>query len=140
MSSALVLLASDSWSFLCAPKRSARSLICPADSSPLIYSTGVVSETCAATCSSSVLLPIPGWPAIKAIPPGIKPPPSTRSSSPKPLESRFFTVSIATSFNFCGLKALPRLRAIADLPLLTAACSSSEFHAPQLSHLPDHLL
>ena len=45
--------------------RRARSATCATDSSPLAYSTPRPAATCAATCSSSVDLPMPGSPAQK---------------------------------------------------------------------------
>ncbi len=70
-----------------APMRSARNRTCPADSSPVTYSTVRPSRPSAprayveATSSSRVDLPTPGSPASSTTAPGTSPPPSTRSSS-----------------------------------------------------------
>ena len=50
----------------------------------------------AAACNSSVDLPMPGSPPSSTIEPGTMPPPSTRSSSPMPVDSRV-VVLISTS-------------------------------------------
>ena len=64
------------------PNRSARILIWRVDSSPETYSAGpALSAMIAVTCSSRVLLPIPGSPPIRIRLPGTMPPPSTRENS-----------------------------------------------------------
>ena len=67
-----------------ASMRSARSLTCAADSSPVTYNTVRGSgppATLAAASRSSVDLPTPGSPAIRMTAPGTSPPPRTRSNS-----------------------------------------------------------
>ena len=66
-----------------APSRSARRRTCWALSSALTYS--VVPGHHASSCSSSVLLPMPGSPPSSVTDPATMPPPSTRSSSPMPV-------------------------------------------------------
>ena len=71
--------------------RDARSRTCACDSSPETYSTELLGWPAAmlpAVSSSSVDLPMPGSPAISTTEPGTMPPPSTRSNSPKPVDSR----------------------------------------------------
>ena len=66
--------------------RSARKRTWDADSSPLMYSAGILFfAVCAATESKRVDFPTPGSPANKIAAPGTKPPPSTRSSSDTPV-------------------------------------------------------
>ena len=67
------------------PSRRARSATCSADSSPVTYSTEVVSDRDASACSSSVDLPMPGSPPISTTAPATRPPPSTRSNSSRPV-------------------------------------------------------
>ena len=86
-----------------ADKRSALSLICCSDSSPVTYKTRVwVKER--ATCNNKVDFPMPGSPPIKTKEPGTIPPPKTRlnSGSEQVSLGRF---SKLTSFNSLGFAA-----------------------------------
>jgi hypothetical protein len=55
--------------------------------------------TCAAACSSSVDLPMPGSPPRSTSDPRTIPPPSTRSSSPLPLEMRVAAVVSTSAYS-----------------------------------------
>ncbi|CSB40216.1 Uncharacterised protein [Vibrio cholerae] len=70
------------------PSREARIATCCNDSSPVTYNVGICPESKHMVCSSKVDLPAPGLPPIKIAAPGTIPPPSTRSSSLKPLVNR----------------------------------------------------
>ena len=67
------------------PMRSARSLICTGDSSPVTYRTWSIPELLddrkLANCSSRVDLPTPGSPVSSDTEPGTMPPPRTRFNS-----------------------------------------------------------
>ena len=69
--------------------RSARARTWAVDSSPVTSSAGLplVWANFLATSSSRVDLPTPGSPASSSTAPGIRPPPSTRSSSAMPVGS-----------------------------------------------------
>ncbi len=72
-----------------APRREARRRICVSLSSPVTYRMRWPSRASAmASCSSSVLLPMPGSPPTSSSEPGTSPPPSTRSSSRMPVRVR----------------------------------------------------
>ena len=62
--------------------------------------------SCASSCSSSVLLPMPGSPPSNVTEPGTTPPPSTRSSSPMPVVPGRLA-SGSTSPISCGDEAGP---------------------------------
>ena len=64
------------------------------------------AASAAATCSSSVDLPMPGSPPSRSAEPGTKPPPVTRSNSPMPVEKRRASVAACA-----GLRARRRVRA-----------------------------
>ena len=124
------------------PRRRARSLICRADSSPLTYRTRLPSRArLSQTCSSSVLLPMPGSPPIRISPPSTMPPPSTRSSSLMPVPVRR-VVSSGISFRTMGTAPVPGRWFAAILPAVfsdtASRLSSSVFHPPQPGHLPTH--
>ena len=84
--------------------------------------------------------PIPGSPPSKMAEPGTKPPPITRSNSFKPdrvLSGVSLSPDRPVKLIFFALVA-----ALMPLPLggVSLLCSSIiVFHAPQLSHFPDHL-
>src|SRR5690606_36123738 len=92
--------------------------------------------TASASCKSSVLLPMPGCPAIRLTLPNTIPPPNTSSISAMPL------LSLGLSF----LRELATVDVLSDLPppfamtWLITTCSSSVFHSPQEKHLPLHVL
>ena len=69
-----------------APKRRARSRTWVALSSADTYSAGGSADAgAAATCNASVDLPMPGSPPMRVTDPETSPPPSTRSSSDRPV-------------------------------------------------------
>src|ERR1700733_2514345 len=87
----------------------------------------------------SVDFPIPGEPPISTSEPGTRPPPSTLSSSPIPVESRACSTA-ATSPSATGLTSRPvAFGPPARDPALVArrVSSTSEFHSPQPGHWPD---
>ena len=86
-----------------AAKRSALSLICCSDSSPVTYKTRVwVKER--ATCNKRVDLPMPGSPPINTKEPGTMPPPKTRLNSGSE-QVNLGKFSKLTSFNNLGFAA-----------------------------------
>src|SRR5271156_3380421 len=98
----------------------------------------------------SVDLPIPGEPPSSRREPGTRPPPSTRSSSPIPVDMRF-TGAIPTSLSGRGASLGPGTAALepprrprrpparASLPVTGASGSStSVFHASHPGHWPCH--
>ena len=98
------------------PSRSARSLTCSADSSPLTYSVRrPAPRRWPSTMFVSVDLPIPGEPPSSTSDPGTSPPPSTRSSSPMPVDSRV---------DAAARRPPERPRARASGPLGRAGCRS----------------
>ena len=115
----------------------ARILICCKDSSPEIYNTIM---RCALnfwhTCKSSVDFPMPGSPPTSTSDAGTIPPPSTRSSSGKPLAKRssrcnvmsLSTTGLASCTSFCG-----------DMLFFCATGSSTNvFHCLHPGHCPSH--
>src|SRR3546814_3150774 len=90
---------------------------------------------------------MPGSPPTSTTAPCTRPPPSTRSSSPMPVETRaspeWLTSFSAVTLGASTLPAQP-LRRDGAAPLIAAADSItnslSEFHAPHSSHWPCHLL
>ena len=87
---------------------------------------------------------MPGSPPISVTPPGTMPPPSTRSSSSRPVGVR--SVSLASMSDSVASSAEPAREANTGAPkrllavpgALPAACSTRVFQAPQLGHLPSH--
>ena len=119
------------------PRRAARRPTWAVDSSPVAYSTpSPVAATPAATWRRSVDLPIPGSPPKRAIEPGTKPPPRTRSTSPMPDVSRarsaLSTIAIGTT------EAAPAIARAADGARVVergaATVSTIVFHAPHDGH------
>jgi hypothetical protein len=108
------------------------------DSSPVAYSTDARCATLAATCSSSVDLPMPGSPPSSVTLPGTKPPPSTRSSSPCPEPKRTGRPSVDRA---SGAVVAGRGARVDVAPERAAGASrrSSVFHSPQPGHWPCHL-
>ncbi len=92
-----------------APRRIARSLTWPADSSPETYNTVLVLAISAQTCISKVDLPMPGWPASNVTAPGRIPPPRTISRSLKPVERRPFSSETSRSLIETKSKVLPEV-------------------------------
>ena len=123
-----------------APTRSARPRTWEADSSPVMYRTSEPpAARRAASCSSSVLLPMPGSPPNSTIEPGTRPPPSTRSTSPIPLTIRSASAldssemgEMAPTANAAVVRS--RARAAATGRLMTV--STSVFHASHDGHCP----
>jgi hypothetical protein len=84
-------------------------------------------------------LPTPGSPPTSSAEPGTSPPPQTRSNSAIPVTRR--PGAMSSVFRSSSAKARPFLRGPALLPSGAGAASSViEFHAPQASHLPAHLV
>ena len=119
------------------PRRRARRATCLSDSSPVAYSTGPAALMAAADCSMSVDLPMPGSPPIKVTEPGTRPPPSTRSSSPEPVESRGWS-RLASSAR--RVEAAARAGAAVFRRAEPDACTSAVkvFHSPHAGHCPCH--
>ena len=122
--------------------RSARPRTCAADSSPVMYRTGprppaaAVRAAFAATSSSSVDLPTPGSPARRITAPGTMPPPSTRSSSPTPVERDEARSPSTSPMGRAGRRgAVAAVRA----PPVTSPAWSTVPHAPHSRHWPTHL-
>ena len=96
----------------------------------------------AAACSSSVDLPMPGSPPSSTSDPGTMPPPSTRSNSPMPVESRACcSISMSAYKRARCRRARQRVamrRAPARRRSRPARSSTSEFQAPQSAQRPSH--
>src|SRR5690606_25441173 len=129
-------------------RRTARPATWASDSSPVTYSAGSCAAICATACSSRVDLPMPGSPPTSTTAPSTRPPPSTRSSSPMPVDTRTSAVWL-TSFSAVTLGGStlpaqpPRRAAGADAPPPEAGSSTiwvSVFHTPHSPHWPCHLL
>ena len=125
------------------PRRSARSLICRTDSSPVTYSTSRLLLTSPHSCKRIVDLPMPGSPPISVTLPSTMPPPSTRSSSPIPVTMRLFSSVVLIVLSLSGVRLVcPGTRAgAAALPpdgLAGSATTSSTivFHAPHDGQRP----
>ena len=90
--------------------------------------------------SARVDLPMPGAPPMSTRDPWTAPPPSTRSSSARPVGKRI-SWSMDISETSLGAGTLPRARAglPGPFPLGAAGCSTMVFHAPQAGHWPCHL-
>ena len=118
--------------------RSARSFICAADSSPLMYKTDAPAPAIlAAVCKRRVDLPIPGSPPSKIAERFVAPPPRTRSNSPIPVESLVFSCActVASPTGRCfSTASLPR--PAGETLFLSIIISSKEFHSPHSGHLP----
>src|SRR4030095_13115051 len=90
-----------------------------------------------ATCSRSVLLPIPGSPPISTSVPATIPPPSTRSNSVTSDGVRTSSCdSISAYVTASTSRSLNPLRD--ELLRVSARSSMSEFHSPHSGHLPNH--
>ena len=126
-------------------RRSARSLIWRALSSPLTYSTFFPLRF-STVCSTKVLLPMPGSPPSSTRLPGTSPPPSTRFSSPSPI-SRRGSASACMSLTCMGRGLwswAPAALMAARVALLAGrsawmVISFMVFQRPQAGHLPTHL-
>ena len=143
-----------------APVRCARIRTCPTDSSAVTYkavrvsrvdaslSAGCVAHF-AATSSNNVDLPTPGSPASNTTEPGTRPLPSTRSSSPIPVD---VVVELAGSIRTIGNAGAVGVRPVGSAPvnaataalpppfLLVAATrfSSNVPHEPHSGQRPNH--
>src|SRR3546814_14984500 len=96
-----------------------------------------ISDGSSDVCSSDLDLPIPGSPPISVAEPATSPPPSARSSSPMPVESRFGSAVSTFSASsdslrppFCVCCFWAKGDAAGALP------STTVFHAPQSAHCP----
>ncbi len=131
ISSATPLVAS--WRFLPpAPRRSARKPIWWADSSPLTYKTLYFLASSCASCNKSVLLPMPGWPAIKLTLPATRPPPNTSSTSLTPLIRRLWSFANEAVTDWVDNVWPPS----ATCAAVAEICSCNVFHSPQLKQRP----
>ncbi len=143
ISLAEVLLANFRLSDL-APRRTARSLTWPADSSPEIYNTVRVSAILAQICMRRVDLPMPGWPARSETEPRRMPPPRTVSRSGNPVFRRSFSFETARSLIEAYFRSLPEAcpRETADFSSRASSgiCSTREFQAPHLLQRPFQLV
>src|SRR5271165_3526360 len=121
------------------PSRRPRSATCAKDSSPVAYSTGPPPLRAAAACSIRVDFPMPGSPPIRVTEPGTRPPPSTRSSSVEPVESRGCSrTACAASDDEASAReaAAPDRAALRGWAELSSA--NRVFHSPQPAHCPCH--
>ena len=117
--------------------RSALSLTCEADSSPLIYNERIPCfAVSAATVNKSVDLPTPGSPAKRIAAPGTKPPPKTLSNSPTPLDLALALAKSTSPIGFAGVVNDPAT----SESFLGAAISSTLPHAWHSPHLPTHFV
>ena len=115
-----------------APMRSARSRTCPADSSPLTYSTVRPARAVrAATSSSKVDLPTPGSPASNTTAPATSPPPRTRSNSPTPVPWRWEAVATTSVTGTAGVADAVALVAGPDATAPTSTTVPHAWHSPQ---------
>ena len=88
--------------------RSARSLTCDADSSPLIYKDVIFWRALsAATERRRVDLPTPGSPASRIAAPGTNPPPRTRSNSDTPLVRAFAFSRLTSPIGVAAVVTVP---------------------------------
>src|SRR5690606_10819221 len=121
-----------------APRRPQRAATWATDSSPLAYSTTPLRRASPTeACSKRVDLPIPGGPPSKTTLPGTSPPPSTRSTSPRPQGRRGWRSTIVCA----SVEATTLPGPVGRSPGAAAGSPSSiEFQASQLGHLPNHPL
>src|SRR5262249_23465767 len=117
------------------PSRSARRRTCSGDSSPATYRT---TRPCRASalhaCSVSVDLPIPGSPPTRVTEPCTIPPPSTRSSSPIPVDCRMQRCAGPAVRGEGGLAAL--LFAAERARASATSSSTREPHVEHEGHCP----
>ena len=134
-----------------APIRSARSRTWAADSSPVTYSTGPDCAANVPASSSRVDLPTPGSPASRTTAPGTRPPPSTRSSSPSPVDRAPAALASTAAIETAGLAgATAALNSAAELakpaapvPGRTSRGAAAACTVPHASHpaqRPVHLV
>ena len=119
------------------PSLSARIFTCFTDSSPVTYSV-FSSGRCRGNCSERVLLPIPGSPPISTRDPFTMPPPSRRSTSALPSDTRSSCV-VDTSFSGIDLREAPGTVIVPAFLPVTTSCSTIVFHSPHAGHRPIHL-
>jgi hypothetical protein len=112
------------------PSRRARWATCAGDSSTAIKSTASpASASARSDISARVDLPTPGSPKSSVVEPAMNPPPSTRSSSPTPVEH---TVAVDSPRSRSEVVA----GAHAARVLALVRSSSSVFHSPQPGQRP----
>src|SRR5213083_1852647 len=114
-------------------RRSPRSLICCADSSPEAYNTLTEAARREATSSMSVDLPTPGSPPSRTSAPATTPPPKTRSNSPTPVETRGVSTPVM-SLN--GIGEDPHEAGLSTTAVIRS--STNVFHCWQEGHRPIH--
>ncbi len=121
------------------PSRRARRRTWSTDSSPETYAHfAPFKASCAAACSSSVDLPIPGSPPTSSTEPATSPPPLTRSNSPMPVARR--GTGSPTPCNDTKSITRPFANALPCGDDASGAASSAMlFHAPHASQRPAHL-
>src|SRR5215207_4549646 len=113
--------------------RSARRRTCWALSSAVTYSARPGHH--ASSCSSRVLLPMPGSPPSNVTEPGTIPPPSTLSSSPMPVGCGLLVCG-STSPISCGFDPAGAMDGTSPV---AASSSTSVFHCEHNTHCPTHL-
>ena len=119
--------------------RWARSFSCRTDSSPETYSTLPAAVRLPQSWSIRVDFPMPGAPPTSTREPFTAPPPSTRSSSPMPVEKRISSAS-SISGRATGRGPGPiRTSGRPAFPLGALSPSTMVFQAPQAGHFPAHL-
>jgi len=111
--------------------RSALRRIWAADSSPEIYSAFPFAPNFEHACRRRVLFPIPGSPPKSTAEPRIKPPPSTRSSSEIPDDTR---APRAGSTDSSGTENA--VLSFSKRPMVLA--STMVFHWPHSGQRPSH--
>ncbi|MNS46599.1 hypothetical protein D3C72_791020 [compost metagenome] len=97
---------------------------------------------CWATCNKMVLLPTPGSPPRSTSEPGTTPPPSTRSSSPRPVEKRSSSVISIWAIGVgrvLATKAAARAALAVTGAVGATVSSTSVFHSLQSGQRPIHL-
>src|SRR5688572_16255038 len=129
------------------PRRTARPATCASDFSPVTYKPGNVGAINATACNSRVDLPMPGSPPTSTTAPSTRPPPSTRSNSPIPVDTRasslWRTSFSAVTFGASILPIQPSRRALPAAFTEAAGSTTNSlnvFHAPHSPHWPCHLL
>ena len=111
--------------------RPARSRTWAADSSPETYSVRWPDRADrAATSSSRVDLPTPGSPASSTTAPGTMPPPSTRSSSARPVDRDAASTALTCAIGVAGDETGPAVTLLAfGAPISTTLPQA--WHSPQ---------
>ncbi len=121
------------------PRRSARRRTCSIASSPLTYrARWPAAAMRAAACSRMVDLPMPGSPPTSTAEAGTMPPPSTRSSSARPVGMRAGGAEEPCRPTNSTRRPPPSLAAGPGPRTGAAASSCRVFHSPQASQRPCH--